>query len=466
VSPDGSVELAVVDEDWNFWQGVFADIPFELTGLARLRIEITEQSNGPVISFTFHNESGTFPAPSNLGADWDHFIVNGTLVPIRSWELESAYSIIAECGIRLGVPTGLASLFRLMTRAREAGLPLHAPENFESLSKFEPKAGQLEGFTATTYPYQSTGIDWLTDYFDNSLGMMLCDEMGLGKTVQAIGLIAHAINVGAERVLIVAPASLVPNWQRELSNFLPSQDFVEHLGPSRAATPGQLAATPLLITSYQTLIKDLDLLSSQNFDLIIADEAQWVKNFRSKSHSALAGLPGNCKLLMTGTPLENRLGELVSLVDLVSPGLLGPLEQFENLLHDDPELARDLGSLASPLILRRRVANVAQDLPELIDIPTPIRPTKSWARAYNAKLTEDASLLAKYTSLTQICCSPALLDSSYVDPETRDSLQSTMEPSVGGSSNCKSVSTWSVEAGSCSQVFLFGNTGGRDSRST
>lgn len=422
VVDEAAYEIATVAADWSAWTGVFAEVPFDLTGVARLFIEITEQSDGATISLSFMNEAGLFESPTELARDWDHFVVDGTLVPIRNWELQTAFDVLDEVGVRLNSPVPLAGLFRLMVKAREAGLPLRAPDNFESLSKFEPKAGQLEGFAAKPYPYQSTGIDWLTDYYDNELGMMLCDEMGLGKTVQALGLIAHALNTGAKSVLIVVPASLVPNWGREASLFLPDLSFTEHLGPLRDATSEQLEKRECIITSYETLVNDEDLLTRHHFDLIIADEAQAVKNFRSKRHRALAALSGRTKLLMTGTPLENRLVELVALVEIVSPGLLGSPEQFETLISDDPELARDLGSQASPLILRRRVREVAKDLPELIEIPTPIRPSRSWAVSYNQKLAEESSLLAKYTSLTQICCNPALVYPSYVDPDADSKL--------------------------------------------
>lgn len=411
------MEPASVDQDWPAWEGVFADIPFDLGGVARLFFEISETSAGASVSLSFQNESGRYQGPPELGVGWDHFVFESTLIPIRRWELESAFEVMRECGVQIGLPISLASLFRLMVRAREAGIPIYAPHEFEALSKFEPKAGHLEGFLATPYPYQSIGIDWLTDYYDNSLGMMLCDEMGLGKTVQAIGLIAHALNVGAQNILIVAPASVVPNWKRELAKFLPDTDWVEHLGPSRAATLQQILEQKCMITSYETLVRDAELFGAGNFDLVVADEAQAVKNFTSKRHFALSKLTSRSKLLMTGTPLENRLVELVSLVEIVAPGLLGAPEKFQTLIDDDPELARDIGSQASPLILRRRVLEVAKDLPELIEIPTPIRPTRAWAQSYNRELLAPSSLLAKYTKLTQICCNPSLVDYGFVDPE-------------------------------------------------
>ena len=420
--PDETVKPASVEENWSNWSGVFADTPFDLSGVARLFLDIVDGPSGAVVSLSFQNEAGLFPAPNELSADWDHFVAGKTLIPIRNWELELALDVLERVGVEPGFPAPLASIFRLLVEAREAGLPLRAPDEFESLSKFEPKAGQLEGFCATPYPYQSTGIDWLTDYYDNKLGMMLCDEMGLGKTVQALGLIMHALNNNASAILVVVPASLIPNWGREVSNFIPGVDFTEHIGPFRDATPKQLESRRCIITSYETLVNDIELFSSRNFDLIVADEAQALKNHRSKRHSAMGTLRARSKLLMTGTPLENRLIELVSLVEIVSPGLLGSPEKFESLISDDPELARDLGKQASPLILRRRVAEVAKDLPELIEIPSPIRPSRAWVSSYNKKLSEDSSLLAKYTSLTQICCNPALVNPSYVDPDADTKL--------------------------------------------
>ena len=411
----GQMELATVASCWTEWQGVFSQAPFQLAGVARLLVEITETRQGAVVDFRFRNEIGNFAAPPKLTKDWDHFVSDGVLVPLRASELGIAFSILRENGIALKEPTTLPRLFALMKACRDGGIPLEAPNDFANLSKFEPKAGLLDGFLATPYPYQATGIDWLTDYYDEQLGMMLCDEMGLGKTIQAIGLIAHAVNDGAERILIVTPAANTPNWQAEMMRFLPSAEVKFHGGPLRAANSAQLAEIPIVITSYDTLVRDSGIFQELEYDLVIADEAQALKNVAAKRREKVRQLRSRTKLLMTGTPVENDIINLISLIDIVAPGLFGSLEVFENLAYDDPELARDIGKQASPLILRRRVKEVAQDLPELIEIPTPLVPTTSWIRAYNETLLRDGPLLAKYTSLTQICCSPALIEPNYLD---------------------------------------------------
>jgi SNF2 family DNA or RNA helicase len=410
----GKVRLADVSTFWREWQGVFSEAPFQLAGVARLIIDISETGQGALISFVFQNELGKFSAPRTLAEDWDHFVEDDILIPIRVREVNQAFAILKENDIALGEPTTLPRLFSLMKACRDNGIPLQAPNDFANLSKFEPKAGLLQGFLADPYPYQAIGINWLTDYYDEGLGMLLCDEMGLGKTIQAIGLVAHALNSGAKRVLIVTPAANTPNWQAEFGKFLPSAELIFHGGPTRAATSSQLDCA-LVLTSYETLVRDSGIFQELAYDLVIADEAQALKNFKSKRREKVDQLNARTKLLMTGTPLENDVLNLMSLVDVVAPGLFGDLESFENLAHDDPELARDIGRQASPLILRRRVREVAKDLPALIEIPTPLEPSVSWAKVYNAALLSQSPLLAKYTALTQICCSPLLVEPGFVD---------------------------------------------------
>ncbi len=226
----------------------------------------------------------------------------------------------------------------------------------------EPEPAQLQ---AELRPYQRRGLAWMSDLCDIGLGGCLADDMGLGKTIQLLSL--HAKRGGA--TLVVCPTSLVANWEREAKRFLPGTIVHRFHGSSRSL--GTVEPGDLVITTYGVVRTDVDTLATVAWDLVVADEAQHAKNPRSRTAKALRQLPGRARIALTGTPVENRLSELWSILDWAVPGLLGPLETFRRNTatpiekDGDPEATARLASIVSPFLLRRKKTDpgIAPELP-------------------------------------------------------------------------------------------------------
>lgn len=414
---------SLVARFWDSWvSNGIENLPLELTGLATLRVGFRETDQRINLMITFETEIGRFNAPKELDETWDHFVdPSQVLVPLRTNEIQVFFEILHDLEIRITEGVSIAKVFRLIVELRNAGIDCDLPDDFGLLTKLEPAEANTGALVGTPYAYQSTGINWLTDYFDNGLGALLCDEMGLGKTFQAIGLISHAVDCNREmKILIVTPASLVANWTKELKQFLPSVAFDVHVGPLRAAKASDFQ-TQIVLTTYETLIRDRFLISELKLILVVADEAQALKNFRSQRHIAVRNLKCTSKVLITGTPVENKLTDLSALVNIVHPGLLGSPEDFVEMIEDTPAEARELGRLASPMILRRRVAEVAKDLPELVMVDTPLAPSPDFSEVYESlRLSSlgkpSGAFLGLLTKLSQACCSPQLIEPGFRDP--------------------------------------------------
>ncbi|MGH8129063.1 MAG: DEAD/DEAH box helicase, partial [Gammaproteobacteria bacterium] len=227
------------------------------------------------------------------------------------------------------------------------------------------------GFKGKLRSYQREGLAWLDFLGTAGLGGILADDMGLGKTVQVL---AHILGVRRhgqlkDPVLVVAPTSLVGNWRDEAARFAPSLKTLVIHGPARADRFDDIADHHLVITTYPLLPRDRERLLEHRFSLLVLDEAQAIKNPRSQAAHVVRELPATRRLAMTGTPLENHLGELWAQFDAVEPGLLGTLQQFTRLYrtpiekHADSERQRRLTRRVGPLLLRRRKEDVLKDLP-------------------------------------------------------------------------------------------------------
>jgi len=238
------------------------------------------------------------------------------------------------------------------------------------------------GMSHDLFGFQERGHGWLRLLGDLRVGGILADDMGLGKTVQAIAALVSE-RAGAEPVgptLVVTPMSVTQQWAREIARFAPGLRVHLHHGPGRLSGPAFLAAareSDVAVTSYDIATRDVDTLALVEWDRLLLDEAQDAKNPRTKRHRALRRIPRRRALALTGTPIENRLGELWAIMDLVNPGLLGSREAFERTFARPIELRRDthalerLRSLVGPFVLRR-----AKDAPEVeLDLP-PITITK------------------------------------------------------------------------------------------
>ena len=228
-----------------------------------------------------------------------------------------------------------------------------------------------EGFAATLRAYQRQGLDWLQFLREYELGGILADDMGLGKTVQALAHILTEKRAGRldRPCLVVCSTSLVPNWIAEAARFAPDLAVVSLHGPDRAKRFGSHVAADLAITTYGLLIQDEEVLLAQEWHLVILDEAQTIKNPAAKTTGIAVRLKARHRLCLTGTPVENHLGDIWSQFAFLMPGLLGDARRFSRVFRNPIEKQGDterqtlLARRLKPFILRRTKSEVAAELP-------------------------------------------------------------------------------------------------------
>ncbi len=284
----------------------------------------------------------------------------------------------------------------------------------------------------TLRPYQKLGIAWLWHLYKHGLGGILADEMGLGKTIQALGVMEALFleNPQAPPVLVVCPASLTENWRRETLRFTQGLAHCIHHGNQRLADAQQVLAQRVIITSYGTLARDQALFSKIPFSLIIADEAQHIKNRNTQNAQALRTLKAQSRFVLTGTPLENSVEDLHALFEFLMPGYLAspatPSQARENRQWYDVRQREQ----AAPYVLRRSKAQVTPELPKKIEQTLFCSFEPKQEALYNAVLAKTRkeifdlemagashghvymAALTQLLRLRQICAEPRLLDPS------------------------------------------------------
>ncbi len=276
-------------------------------------------------------------------------------------------------------------------------------------------------------PYQLRGLAWLAGMSELGLGGCLADDMGLGKTVQVIALHLHRWqNRQAAPTLVICPTSLLGNWERELHKFAPTVPVRRFHGGDRHL--GDLADGEVVLTTYGIMRREKEALAQAGFSMVVADEAQHAKNPLSDTAKSLRSLPAQARIALTGTPVENRLTELWSVLDWTTPGLLGPLERFRRTVavaverNRDQEATERLANAVRPFLLRRKKTDpsIAPDLPErtVTDLAVPL--TTEQVSLYEAEVREALDAIATksgierqglvlrlLTVLKQICNHPA-----------------------------------------------------------
>ena len=249
-------------------------------------------------------------------------------------------------------------------------------DNLTDNKAVEP-VNNIKGFQGELRPYQAKGVGWLSFLETWGLGACLADDMGLGKTVQLIGFL---LNLKQQKlltnpVLLVCPTSVINNWEREVKKFAPKLNTLIHHGDKREQGKSfvkQVKGKQLVITSYSLVHRDLKTLSGIEWQGIVLDEAQNIKNPTAKQSQAVRDLPAGFRIALTGTPVENKLTELWSILDFLNPGFLGNRNFFQKRFavpiekYGDRESLSILRSLTQPFILRRLKTdkNIIQDLPE------------------------------------------------------------------------------------------------------
>ncbi|CAM3961553.1 DEAD/DEAH box helicase [Shewanella aquimarina] len=292
-----------------------------------------------------------------------------------------------------------------------------------------------DGLNAELRPYQIEGVAWLQFIKRHGFGAILADDMGLGKTLQTLCSILLDKQAGVTKapVLVIAPTSLLSNWQREIAQFTPSLTSFIWSGRSRHDNEQALTHVDVLITSYGILAQDAERLTKLNWHQVILDEAQTIKNSRSRITKLVNRLQTKHRLCLTGTPMENHLGELWSLFHFLMPGFLGTATQFQRQFkqpiekdHCDTSRQR-LAQRLAPFMLRRTKRQVATELPTKTVINTLIELSQSQSDLYETiRLTvaEQVQLALRQTGakanrlmisnallkLRQVCCHPSMLN--------------------------------------------------------
>ncbi|HKJ57213.1 MAG TPA: DEAD/DEAH box helicase [Nitriliruptoraceae bacterium] len=288
-----------------------------------------------------------------------------------------------------------------------------------------PAQARIVAIDGTLRDYQQRGVAWMQQMADMGAGGVLADEMGLGKTIMAIALLTSRDQDRPH--LVVTPTSVVGNWERELKRFAPAVPVIRHHGPDRPVSPRQIPPAHVVLTSYALLRRDQSLLSSVDWDVVIFDEAQQIKNAGSQGAKAARLLPARARFALTGTPIENRLGELWAILDLTNPGMLGPQRRFTRRYAvpierwRDQEAAARLRRLIAPFVIRRRKddPDVAVDLPAKQELTVTTTLTREQAQLYQRTIDEAfesglgataferrGRILALLTKLKQICNHP------------------------------------------------------------
>jgi len=303
----------------------------------------------------------------------DHCVVGAVWYPFVRGALDEIRKIFNECGITGTGNISLRQYFFLLKNNSDTITIRIKPRTKLIFPPSESVSSAIDenipGFNGSLYPYQVTGYKWLRMIDKENLGCILADEMGLGKTIQIICLILANTSENRKPALIIAPATLLENWYRELNRFAPGLSVTIHRGPERTGFYTDLSQYDITVTSYDTMIRDIAIFRMIRWDIVVLDEAQAIKTPEAMRTMASKSLVRRLSIAVTGTPVENSLTDLWSIFDFILPGFLGDKEEFERKYDDSKRSASELEPLVSPIILRRKVSEVAQDLPERIEIP-------------------------------------------------------------------------------------------------
>lgn len=398
---------------------------------------LSADTKGPILTFEAAiSDVRRIPlSASELAAG--HLIFDGVWYPLDPTTAQEVVALAHKAGAEAG---GAVRSFRSILDLKQAAaggssledrLPI-GPETASLLAP--PVTGSPVGIEAELYSYQLDGWRWLRFVLAEGAGGLLGDEMGLGKTLQVISAITDAGVRPLCPVLVVAPGSLLENWRREIARFSPRLSVLKHHGPDRTGRPVELQRYDVVITSYDSVLRDSALLLMLDWTLVVLDEAQNIKNPDALRTRAVKELHRSSGLAVTGTPMENRLMDLWSIMDFVCPGYLGDQLTFSQTFVDSPDGAERLEPLLSPLMLRRRIKDVAKDLPERIDIPEALELEPYEANAYDvirkriaAQYGKSASIVV-LTKLRMFCAHQSLADEDWTgDPSSFSKMRRLLE---------------------------------------
>lgn len=349
----------------------------------------------------------------------------------------------ADAGRGPGHDVGLYHAAYLNALVREHNLPVKADAGVLSAAALrgEPALSPIEGL----YTYQQRGFEWLAALYRMKLGGILADEMGLGKTLQTLAAIQWARGADEDALpsLVVTPTSLLYNWLEEIRRFVPGVSACLISG-SKAQRDRQLEKAlkedkpDIIVASYPVVRQDKEGFAAGRYRFLVLDEAQNIKNPLSLSAEAVKMLDAHCRVALSGTPMENNVGELWSLVDFVLPGYLPPLREFLRR-YEEGKGADDLRRRLRPFLMRRLKSDVMSELPEKLETTLYAGMTEEQRRLYSAVLlkkkesvqsileqqglvTGRGEVLAAMTELREICCHPSLVLEGYQASSGKEDL--------------------------------------------
>ena len=333
-----------------------------------------------------------------------------------------------------------AALVELDDAFRDAGAPIAWTDPSGARHRARSRVSSLRpveipaGLCATLRPYQSEGVAFLQRLRVAGFGGVLADEMGLGKTLQTIAHVWIEKTEGRldAPVLVVGPTTLVGNWSREIARFAPALRVVVIHGPDRHAHWVDAAKADIVVTTYPVVVRDEERFAQLRFSTVVLDEAQTIKNARSQARRAVGRIASEHRVCLTGTPVENHLGELWSIFDWLAPGLLGDQLAFRRFWRQPIEDRGDVERLAAlrqtvaPYVLRRLKRDVARELPPKTELSIPVElggrqrdlyeairvaAHADVRRAIRAKGLAGSAvmILDALTKLRQVCCDPRLV---------------------------------------------------------
>ncbi len=299
--------------------------------------------------------------------------------------------------------------------------------------------------------YQKEGYYWLARLAHWGVGGCLADDMGLGKTVQSLAIILKLAANGPS--LVIAPTSVSTNWQSEVTRFTPTINIKFFSGKDRKKTVKDLGKFDMLITTYTLLQQESELLASIQWQTVILDEAQAIKNAATKRSQAAMALQARFRLITTGTPIENHLGELWNLFHFINPGLLASMNSFNERFaipierYQDREARLKLKKLIRPFILRRIKSQVLEELPSRTEVTLDVEMSQEEAHFYEAlrqnaidklegnkdKKGRHLQILTEIMKLRQACCNPRLLDqNTSIESSKLKVFAALIEELIGG----------------------------------
>lgn len=408
------------------------ELPFRISKIGINHVIINfEQSDGLALNLWVEKRGVRYKIPfvqsQRLFVDYAFF--NNACYPVYG-----CLSSINDSISRLCIEPSNISYAQYMQLSRlieEAGFSIEddgIKNNLDDIRENETLMVETNGLKADLFPYQKSGLNWLSYMVDHGCGCILGDEMGLGKTLQIIATIGYYKETrGRVHCLVVCPVSLLENWRREIAKFYPSLNVCVNHGKDRYCFYASLLPFDVVVISYSSLQPDCAMLQMIEWDLVVIDEAQNVKNPKALRTQYLKKLERKTAIAVSGTPFENHMTDVWSLVDFVLPGYLGKLSEFEAIYGDDIHSAEQLEKIISPIIIRRKVKDVGKSLPPRIDVPVPIVMTQEEAMYYEGgrdAAEKDFGLtdtsLDKIQKLRMFCTHPFVYDSSLPkqDPST------------------------------------------------